>query len=311
MASVTLAESAKLAQDQLVAGVIENVITVNEIYRMLPFQGISGNALGYNRENVLGDVQTAAVGGTVTAKAAATFTYVTSSLTTIIGDAEVNGLIQATRSSDGNDQTATQIASKAKSAGRKYQDQMVNGDGTGSNMTGLLTLCAAGQKTLADNAGVTTNGGPLSFSQLDALIDLVTDKDGQVDYLMMNSRTRRAYLALLRALGGTTPGDVYVMADGRTLPAYRGIPIFRNDWIPINQTVGSSTNCTTVFAGTFDDGSQQHGIAGLTAENAAGIMVKDVGEKETADERIHRVVWYCGLALFNEKGLAALTGVTN
>lgn len=308
MASVTLAESAKLAQDQLVSGVIENVITVNEIYQMLPFQGISGNALGYNRENVLGDVQTAAVGGTVTAKAAATFTYVTSSLTTIIGDAEVNGLIQATRSED-NDQTATQIASKAKSAGRKYQDQMVNGDGTGSNMTGLLTLCPAGQKVAAGNNAA--NGANLSFDDLDALIDLVTDKDGQVDYLMMNSRTRRAYLALLRGLGGTSPGDVYTMANGKQLPAYRGIPIFRNDWIPINQVKGSATNATTVFAGTFDDGSQQHGIAGLTAANEAGIKVKDVGEKEDADERIHRVVWYCGLALFSEKGIAALTGVIN
>jgi len=30
MASVTLAESAKLAQDELVAGVIENIITVHK-----------------------------------------------------------------------------------------------------------------------------------------------------------------------------------------------------------------------------------------------------------------------------------------
>lgn len=308
MSSVTLAESAKLAQDQLVSGVIENVITVNDLYDVMPFQGISGNALGYNRENALGDVQMAGIGSAVTAKAPATFTYVTSSLTTIIGDAEVNGLIQATRSDD-TDQTATQIASKAKSAGRKYQDQMINGDGTGNNMSGLLTLCAAGQKFFAGNAAA--NGANLSFEDLDALIDLVTDKDGQVDFLMMNGRTRRSYLALLRALGGTSPGDIYTMPSGKTLPAYRGIPIFRNDWIPINQTRGTATNATTVFAGTFDDGSQTHGIAGLTAAKEAGIKVKDVGEKEDADERIHRVVWYCGLALFSEKGLAALTGVIN
>ena len=56
MASVTLAESAKLAQDELVAGVIENVITVNNMFELLPFDGIDGNALAYNRENVLGDV---------------------------------------------------------------------------------------------------------------------------------------------------------------------------------------------------------------------------------------------------------------
>lgn len=139
----------------------------------------------------------------------------------------------------------------------------------------------------------------------------MTDKDGQVDYLMMNGRTRRAYLALLRGLGGTSPGDIYTMASGRQVPAYRGIPIFRNDWIPINQTRGTSTNATSVIAGTFDDGSRSHGIAGLTAERAAGINIKEVGEKEDADESITRVVWYCGVALFSEKGLAILSGVTN
>ncbi len=307
MASVTLAESAKLAQDELVAGVIENVITVNEMYELLPFDGIDGNALAYNRENVLGDVQMAGVGSTITAKNAATFTQVTSTLTTIIGDAEVNGLIQATRSGDGNDQKAVQVASKAKSCGRKYQDQMINGDGTGNNMSGMFGLVAAGQTITANNGAA--NGAALSFEDLDALIDLVTDKDGQVDYLMMHSRTRRKYLALLRSLGGTSPGDIYTMASGREVPAYRGIPIFRNDWIPITQTQGSASNSTSVFAGTFDDGSRTHGIAGLTAEQFAGMKVKDVGEKEDADESITRVVWYCGLALFSEKGLAVLKGV--
>lgn len=308
MASVTLTESAKLAQDELVAGVIENVITVNEMFDLLPFDGIDGNALAYNRENVLGDVQVAGVGTTITAKNPATFTHVTSTLTTIIGDAEVNGLIQATRSGDGNDQTAVQVASKAKSAGRKYQDQLINGDGTGNTFTGLLGLAAAGQTIGANNGAA--NGAALSFEDLDALIDLVTDKDGQVDYIMMHGRTRRKYLALLRALGGTSPGDIYTMPSGRQVPAYRGIPIFRNDWIPINQTQGTSVNATSVFAGTFDDGSRTHGIAGLTAATEAGIKVKYVGEKEDADESITRITWYCGLALFSEKGLAVLEGVT-
>ena len=37
MASVTLTESAKLALDDLVAGIIENIITVNRMYEVLPF----------------------------------------------------------------------------------------------------------------------------------------------------------------------------------------------------------------------------------------------------------------------------------
>ena len=306
MASVTLVESAKLALDDLVAGVIENVITVNRMYEMIPFDGISGNALAYNRENALGDVQVAGVDTTITAKAPATFTKVTSELTTIIGDAEVNGLIQATRSSDGNDQTAIQVASKAKSCGRKFQDMLINGTGANDEFEGLINLVASGQ-TLSNG----TDGAALSVEKLDELLDTVTDKDGEVDYLTMHARTLRSFNALLRALGGASIGDVVTLPSGAEVPAYRGVPIFRNDYIPTNQTVGTSTNCTTVFAGTFDDGSRTHGIAGLTAEEAAGIQVEDVGPAETKDNYITRVKWYCGLALFSEKGLAALPGVTN
>lgn len=301
MASVTLAESAKLTNDMLLSGVIENVVTTNPIFEVLPFMEIEGNALAYNRENALGDVQFLGVGGTVTAKAAATFTKVTSSLTTLIGDAEVNGLIEATRS-DFTDQKAAQVASKAKSLGRKYQDAMITGDGTSDTFTGLLTLCAAGQK-------IALAGNDYGFDDLDALIDKVKDKDGQVDYFMMCARSVRSYFALLRALGGASIGEVVTMPSGRRLPVYRGIPIFTNDWIPSNG--GTGTDETTIFAGTFDDGSGTHGISGLTARDAAGMRVQEVGAKETADETITRVKMYCGMALFSSLGLAAITGVTN
>lgn len=306
MATVTLAESAKLAQNELIAGVIENVITVNRMFEVMPFDGIDGNALAYNRENVLGDVDVEGVGDTIGSTGAATFTQVTSSLTTIIGDAPVNGLIQATRSSDGNDQTAVQIASKAKSAGRKYQDMFVNGTGASDQFNGLINLCAASQTV---DTGL--SGDALSFAYMDELMDLVVDKDGEVDYFAMPARTLRAYMALLRGLGGASIGDVVELPSGTQVPAYRGVPIFRNDYIPTNVTKGGSSNTTYVFAGTFDDGSRQHGIAGLTAEQMAGINVVDVGESETRDERIWRVKWYCGLALFSEKGLACADGITN
>lgn len=305
MPSVTLAESAKLTQNQLHAGIIETIVEVNPIYEFLPFQDISGNAIAYNRENALGDVQFLGVDGTITAKNPATFTQATSTLTTLIGDAEVNGLIQATRS-DTQDQTAVQIASKAKSIGRSYQQNMIIGDGAANTFPGLLTLIPAGQTM--PNA---TNGQALTFDILDALIDQVKDKDGMVDYLMMPARTIRAYLALLRTVGGATIGDIVSLPSGRKIPVYRDIPVFRNDFIPTNQVRGGSTQCTTIFAGTFDDGSQTHGIAGLTATGSAGIRVVKVGESETKDNSITRVKMYCGMALFSELGIAMQQGITN
>lgn len=305
MASVTLTESAKLADDELVAGVIANVVTVNQMYELLPFDGIDGNSLAYNRENALGDVQVATVGDTITAKAAATFTKVNSNLTTILGDAEVNGLIQATRSAT-TDQEATQVASKAKSAGRQYQTMLATGDGTANTFAGLPTLVDSGRKVATG-----TNGGALSFAFLDELLDLVVDKDGNVDYITMHSRTIRSYKALVRALGGMVADDVYEMPSGSRVIAYSGVPIFRNDYLAINQVKGSGSNQTTIFAGTFDDGSRTHGIAGLTAANNAGIVVEDVGIHQSKDETITRVKWYCGLALFSLNGLSAADGITN
>jgi HK97 family phage major capsid protein len=307
MASVTLAESAKLSQNQLIAGIIENIVTVNPIYEMLPFMGIEGNALAYNRENALGDSQFLGVGGTITAKNPTTFTSVTSSLTTLIGDAEVNGLIQATRSNF-TDQMAVQVASKAKSIARKFQDAMINGDGTNDSFTGLLALTPASQKGTLSGS----NGSNLTFDILDELIDLVKDKDGQCDFIMMPSRTRRSYFALLRTLGGASIGEVTTLPSGRKVPVYNGVPIFVNDYIPTNQTKGTSgAVCTTIFAGTFDDGSGRHGISGLSASRDFGISVKNIGEKETADEEITRIKFYCGFANFSQLGIALADGIKN
>lgn len=302
MASITLAESSKLGLDDLVSGVIENIVTVNPIFQVLPFQDIDGNAKAYNRENALGDAEALAIGGTITAKAAASYTLVTTPLTTLIGDAEVNGLLQAQRvgANGGNDLVAAQIASKAKSVARLYQNLMINGDtGNAGEFDGLAKLVAGSQEVAA--------GGALSYAKLDELMHKVKSKDGYVDFIMMNEREIRAKRALDRALGGTTPEYVSV-AEGLVMDAYMGVPIFRNDWIVTNG--GAGTNEASVFAGNFDDGSEKVGIAGLTSAMNMGIHVQNVGAKEAADEDIYRVKFYSAFALYSALSVAELTGVT-
>lgn len=303
MATVTLAESAKLSSDQLVQGIIESIVEVNPLYEMMPFTEIEGNALAYQREVTLGDVQFLAVGGVITAKNPATFAKATSELTTLIGDAEVNGLIQATRSNI-VDQTAIQVASKAKNIGRQYQMAMITGDGTGNSFEGMLSLVSG---SMIIDAG--ENGGQLTFELLDQLLDSIKDKDGQVDYIMSSYSMRRKYLSLLRALGGASINEVMTLQSGRQVPMYRGVPWFVNDYIPTNMTQGTATNATVIFAGTFDDGSNKYGISGLTASGEAGIRVQNVGPKENADETITRVKMYCGFANFSQFGLGAIRGL--
>lgn len=313
MASVTLVESAKLSQDMLIAGVIESIVTVDRFFEILPFLEVEGNALAYNREATMGDVENLAVGGTIVAKAAATFTKVTTSLTTIIGDAEVNNLIQTTRSNF-TDQKAAQVMSKAKNIGLTYRDQYINGTGASDTVQGLISLvaAAAASQTLAPSGrdgGAGTNGDQLTFLVMDELIDIVKDKNGIVDYFQMNSRSIREFFVLLRAQGGASIQETITLPSGATVPGYRGVPIFRNDNIPIDQTVGSNTAASQVFAGTLDDGSNSVGISGLTAVGESGIRVSEIGEHQSKDESITRVKFYCGFALFSELGVATATGI--
>ena len=310
MATQTLAEAAKLINNEIIQGIAEDIITINPSYQAIPWIGYDGQAIVHNRENVLGDVQNLAVGGTITAKAAATFVQQTFSATTIIGDAEMNGLVQAQSSSAGVDQMATEVSSKAKNVGRQIQTGIATGDGSAPNYNSFDSLCDAGQYTTA-SAGQT-----LSFALLDELLDLVISKDGEVDFIMMPARTIRSYKALVRGLGGVDETMTFTMPNGttRTVSTYEGIPIFKNEYLSVEETANGAAltggALTSVWAGCWDDGTQRVGSSLIYPNGTPmGIAVEDVGVAETKDERIMRVKSYSNLALFNRKGLARLPSI--
>ncbi len=156
------------------------------------------------------------------------------------------------------------------------------------------------QDNIGSSSAITDAG--IYFTALDTMIDQVRDKDGMVDYIMMHSRGVRQYTGFLRAISAAGYDDVMEvkMSSGGIMKvqSYRGIPIFRNDFI---QTTAGSAN--HVYVGTLDDGTFTHGITGLTAAKSAGMQVQKLGARENVDAEITRVKWYCGLASFSELGL--------
>ena len=312
MATQTLAEAAKLINNQIVQGVAEDIITTNPMWAAMPWTGYEGQAILVNRENALGDAQHLAVGGAITAKAAATFTQITFSATTTIGDAEINGLVAAQSSGAGVDQLAIEISSKAKSVGRLLQTGIASGTGVSPQLNSLHTLCDAGQFTAA------SAGQAITLLLMDQLLDLVKSKDGQVDWIMMPARTLRAYKALVRSLGGITETMAYTMPNGttRNVSVYEGVPIFQNDYLSVVETANGAALAggalTSVFAGCWDDGSNKVGVSMIhPIAVPAGIQIEQVGVAETKDEVITRVKSYSNFALFNRKGMARLTSINN
>ena len=102
-----------------------------------------------------------------------------------------------------------------------------------------------------------TNGATLTLAKLDEMIDLV--KGGKPDMLLVSRRTRRALNALARASGRASSSrtdDEF----GRMVQYYDGIPVGVNDYISDAKTVGSSSDCSTIYALQLGEGA----LVGLT-----------------------------------------------
>ena len=120
MASMTLAQAQLLINNQIVKGVVQDIISINPFYAVLPFEDYTGQAILVNREDALGDADFYEVDAEITSKNPTTYAQAVFTSTKIIGDVEMDGLIQAHGESDGVSMLATQISSKAKSVGRKF-----------------------------------------------------------------------------------------------------------------------------------------------------------------------------------------------
>jgi hypothetical protein len=291
--ALTLTEAAKLSNDIILQGVIETIVQDSPILQALPFIEITGNGLTYNRENTNPAATFFDVGDTWT-EATPTFTQITATLKIIGGDADIDNFLLTTRSNV-QDLQAAIVRLRAKAVQTKFEDTFVNGDTAvdTKSFDGIDKLTTGGQ---AISMG--TNGATLTLAKLDELIDLV--KRGSPDMLLMSKRTRRTLNALARA---TSFLETERTEFGTMMQFYDGIPVGVSDYISDAKTVGTSTDCSTIYAMQFGEGA----VAGITSPGA--LTVETIGSLETKDATRTRVKWYVSMALFNTLKLAKLIGV--
>lgn len=294
-------EAAKLSNNDLEAGVIEEIIDRDGLFSLLPFKETKGKAYVYNREKTLSEAQFLDPNEAVP-EGGADYDEVVTKLRILAGDVDVDKFLDTTMD-DTNDQTSEQISAKAKGLRRAFQRNLIIGN-SGTNakqFDGVDALCTSeGIETVID-----ANGAALTLSALDQLVDEV--KNG-VSVLMMRAGTLRAIRALWRAAGGNTGGDFQIGNFGLTLPGHNGIPIIVNDFIPGNVAQGTSPNTCSIYAIKLDE---NEGLHGLWGGRNAGIVVEDIGTVQNKDANRFRLKWYCGLALKSTQSMHALRGVTN
>jgi hypothetical protein len=292
--ALTLVEAAKLSNDVLLTGVIETIIKDSPVLQRLPFIEIVGNGLTYNREATAPSAGFFDVGDTWT-ESTPTFTQQTVTLKIMGGDADIDNFLLSTRSNLQDLETAV-VQLKAKAVRQLFEQTFVTGDATANpkSFDGLDKLADPAQSI---SMGV--NGGSLTLDKLDELIDTV--KGGKPDLLLLSRRSRRSVNKLARTSGSFLEADRDEF--GQMLQFYDGIGIGVSDYISDAQTVGTSTDCSTIYAFQFGEGA----LAGLTSPG--GLLVERVGSLETKDATRTRIQWDSSLAHFNTLKLARLTGV--
>jgi HK97 family phage major capsid protein len=292
--ALTLAEAAKLSNDIVLQGVIETIVLDSPILQALPFIEITGNGLTYNRENTNPAATFFNVGDTWT-EATPTFSQITATLSLVGGDADIDNFLLTTRSNI-QDLQAAVIRLKAKAVQQKFEDTFVNGDTAvdAKSFDGIDKLTTGGQI-----ATMGANGATMTLAKLDEVIDLV--KGGQPAMLLMSKRSRRTLNGLARTTGSFLQTDRNEF--GQMVQFYDGVPIGVSDYISDAKTVGTSTDCSTVYAMQMGEGA----LAGLTAPG--GLQVETIGSLETKDATRTRVKWYVSTALFNTIKVAKLIGV--
>lgn len=292
--ALTLAEAAKLSNDMVLQGVIETIVQDSPILQFLPFIEITGNGLTYNRENTNPDATFFDVGDTWT-ESTPTFSQITATLKIVGGDADIDNYLLMTRSNV-QDLQAAIIRLKAKAVQQKFEDTFINGDTAvdAKSFDGLSKLITGAQ---AGSMGA--NGGSLSLAKMDELVDLV--KGGPPSLLLMSKRSRRSLNNLARSSGTFLHTDRNDF--GQMVQFYDAIPIGVSDYISDTETVGTSNDCSTIYALQFGEGA----LAGLTAPG--GLQVETVGSLETKDATRTRVKWYVNVALFNTIKVAKLAGI--
>lgn len=293
-------DAERLSNNKLISGVIEEIIVRDAIYAFLPWVGTNNKAYVYNREDTLPTINfynpNEAIGeGTGTTET------VTVLLKIMAHNVDVDKFLSGTMN-DTNNQVAIQLQFAAKAVDMKFRDVMINGDSQANPklFDGMKKLVTAEQTIYAG-----TNGGSLTFDALDELIHMVPNRP---DALLMNFATYRALRALMRDLSSVQPDMIKVKDFDRALPSYDGIPIMLSDYILSDETRGTNTKTTSVYAVRMNTVDGLHGIYG---DPTAGVVVENIGTREAYDANRWRLKWYVSMALKSTKSIARLAGIAN
>ncbi len=204
---------------------------------------------------------------------------------------------------------ARELMSFASNLGKQFQYYFFNGVVSGTQFNGLKAIVPAAQKITAATNGLSVTLGNDNTAKtaqqnfLELINQLIQKVDGGSQVLFMNARALSRLTTIAREFIQWLPNTF-----GMLMPYYNGIPIRDAGYdrtgalvIPQNETVGTSTDCTSIYAVRFGE------AADLSIATNVGVEVKDLGL--VGVQYTHSVEFDADLVLLNDLSVARLEGI--
>jgi hypothetical protein len=291
--SVLKVLAGRLSAESTERAVIEYMADKDELFALLPFSRSQTNIYGWYRT---GDVPTASVVdpyGTIP-EVDVVGTVMQNKISMIAADVVVYNF-EATAVEQLVDRVLEKTLAASEAITRAFKRLFITGDLTNPNeFDGLDRFVDA---NMVVDAG--SGGAPISFQLLDQLLEKFPP-GAEPTAIIVHPRTYLSIKDLLRALF-VKPDEIMLPNFGRPVMAYNGIPILKNEYIPIT---GGLTSVYAVRLG-------QTAVHGVYMGDNAGVVIEEVGKLENRDARKWRLKWYVSMASKNKWDVAKIININN
>lgn len=295
-----LEELKKTVHDEIVQGVVETIIDTDDLFKILPFRKVNGGALQVVWEDSIPTAQFISPDGQIPKSEGRKLTQFKDGIKVIAKDIDIPNFSTQVEGADSN----IMLYGEIKAIARAYKQSIILGDETSNPLTvnGLNKQIERAEREGLQRT-VDAAGQRLSLKLLDELLSLM--KMG-ADVIVMNTKAYNEYKEILRQVGHSDSALLQMKNLGRPVLGFDGVPIIKNDYIPVERNTITGDITTTIYACILDE---TEGVTGLYAGDNAGIQYKYLGEAQDKDAARYRFKWYCGFTVMNPYAIGAIKNV--
>lgn len=311
MASITQAQASLFSRPDKIKGLHEDQPIVDEFYDAVPWVEISGHQVDAVRATAanFGSANWVDAGGSTTDSSAVPSDPATAYLLKrVYVDLLLDSFSEAIYSNSGDTLIAQmELDAELRKMRYKLGLALVAGDtgATPSQPAGLVNLVAAGQTVGANDDAV--NGGALSLSDVDRLLNKIKVNNGRADLLVMNLSVFQKWKKLFY-VNGTQPRVLADSATGKECFYHGTVRVVVSDWIPSNETKGAGTNLSSIYAVALGWGVGF--CAAYKSTNGGKMFETERLMIAATDQHRYRVSAQVVFPVFSESAIARCNGIS-